>query len=434
MARKETVPAGQGPWEDTARAVAGELIRQPRPYTAARLGLVELVSCALVTRGLQAEADKLAEALAPVTRRADLPGIPGLAAALRTLSPKGRPPSVISEGLRHDAVEAAMRGALHALGWAEMEPWLAPWSPSGVVATPSRLLTDAELAEGWQTRRALVLALARRAREIEHAWDVFEQATGELPLSVVGIDGRSSRNARLLVPAPDVNGSPAPASPLPARSRHGNRVGRAMVAVTVERLSRAVRSPAPRDWTRGAVAVIAAVAEAVASPGRRKTVLVAAEGAPVPPMSWSPTTWWPVMDSWGSRDAALRAQVPTAWRLTGPELDALVWVLAVACARVGSASDCQGHEWQEHMVADTDPVWGVRLASAWELAQSVRSPQERSPWPSPLGSAFELSGVDWSDRATLPWGPEWVEEVGEAAMPAAAAGSPMDVDDDDVAV
>jgi hypothetical protein len=377
-----------------------------RPYSVTLAGGLDLVLHALRAHGLLREADRLVDAAQPLVDAANASGVPGLASAL--VSRSGRPTAAITGRLRCDELETALAAAFSTLGWHDMLPMLATWSP-----VASRAVADVVLPpDGQVARRELVVDLMRRAAEFEQAW--IRQGVGwDLP--VFPVDGRTLRASSRLVGLSYAGEVPGEGE-VPMSARHANRLGRAVGALALARLPIVLRGHAPEYVVVRALSVLGALAESLridtSDVGRRAAHVLRVRGAgvSVSDHGWTPLVWWPVLDSWGSTSKQVRALVPTAWKLPPADADVAVWAVAYATALVGMAADAPDRrlssaEWEQHVESTLDPVWGLRMDGVWDLFQTTRLVATRSPFPSGFGSPASFGRVDPLVPSSLPWLP-----------------------------
>lgn len=385
--------------------MARRVFNRSRPYTVARLGGLDLVLYSLYAHGLHAEADRLAVAAQPLADAADAGGIVPLAEALAAR--EGRPSRNITGRLRCDEMETALASAFTTLGWSDMLPMLATWSPSG-----ARAVEDVELtSDGVADRRSSLLALMRRAREFEAAW-VAAGAGWDIP--VVPVDGRTLKSASRSLGL-SLRGEVAAEGEVPMSARHANRLGRSLVALALSRIPAALTGHAPSEFLRLPLSILGAVAESLrrdASAQRRSDHVLRVRGAgvAVPDQGWTPVAWWPALDAWGSTSSQVQAMIPMSWGLSPVDADVTIWALAYATALIGTAADAPNRrmsamEWELHVESTLDPVWGIRMDGVWDLVQTPRLVAARAPFPSGYGSPCAFSRVDPADPSTLPWLP-----------------------------
>jgi hypothetical protein len=374
------------------------LFSKPRAYTTATLGGLELVLETLRSNGQLPACDALGEALVPLVDASGAQGVAGLPEALACA---GRPPRAVSEALRRDELEIALRNAFRALRWDDLVPCLSAWSPSGGSATDGVELRPAD-AVG---RRTVLLRLAERVVDFERAWDEVGQRWA---FGVPKLSAATVRAAARTLALP-VGGQVAESTVAAQTARYGNRIGR-QLAVTQMPSWRSALDCAyvPRSTLRQMMCVMGVVAEAVscqADPDRPATLRQVhfPVGAPVPPDAWHPFTWWPVLNAWGAPTKAGQSEVATAWRLPAAQMDALVWALSWSTAWVlAAAATPEGRlepeDWEDHVKGTLTYGRQLDMAGVWDLYQSTRAVPARVPWP--MGD-FGL--VDFADASTLPW-------------------------------
>lgn len=388
------------------RRVASRVFDKPRPYTTVCLGGLDLMLGVLRGAGRHVEADRLTTAAQPLVDSSGATGVLDLASTLGTRN--GKPSKTIAGAIRNDELESALANAFQVLGWEEFLPMLATWSPNANRAVDGVELPPAAVLD----RRELVLALARRVREIEAAWEATPEIWNIAPMPV---DGRTLKAASKVIGL-SVDGRPSSTSAVDMAARHSNRIGRAMAALALSKLPSAMNGHAPSATVRRAVAVLTAVAEAVTlrSPEAKLSshgLRVPSAGVPVVPNSWSPASWWPVLDAWGSQSRHVQDMIDTSWKLPAADADLAVWAVGYATALMGVCADLRpgrvtDRQWADHVVMTLDPIWALRVESVWDLFQSTRLASTRAPFPSSYGSVCAFSRVDFGDPQTLPWIPD----------------------------
>jgi hypothetical protein len=377
-----------------AHSVCRLLFSKPRAYTTATLGGLDLVLELLRANGHARQCNQLGEALVPLVDACGAQGVRGLPEALAT---PGRPARRVTDNLRTDAIEGALRSGFQALGWDDLLPCLSAWSPSANNAADVDL--DPVLAID---RRRTVLALAQRVQDFLAAWDASGQ---RWDVAVPAVSGRSARGAARTLAIPVAGlaevGSSAQAS------RYGNRVGRLLTLVSMAHLRQALAClHIPEDTLRQVFCAFAVVAEAVshdvdATGGKRLSIPV---GSPVRLADWLPVVWWPILDAWGAPTKAGQASLATSWRLAPSEMDPLVWMLSWATSWVLAAAEAPDRrldraEWEDYVITSVDYSKQPTMAGVWDLYQSTRAVPARVPFPGE--STFRL--VDFTNVATLPW-------------------------------
>lgn len=387
------------------RRVALRVFDKPRAYTTVSLGGLDLVLHTLRGRGLHVDADRLTTAAQPLVDATGARGVLDLAATLGKRN--GKPTKTIAGSIRSDELESALANAFHALGWEEFLPMLATWSPNA-----NRAVDGVELsADGAVARRDLILDLARRVREVEAAWEAVPETW---TVTTMPVDGRTLKAASKVIGL-SVDGTPSSTSAVDMTARHSNRIGRALAALALSKAPASLTNHAPAWLVRRALVVLTVVAEAVtlrSTEARLSShcLRVPPAGSPVVPNSWWSSSWWPVLDAWGSQSRHVQGMVKTSWRLPPADADVAVWAIGYATALVGTCADLRPgrvteRQWDDHVLMTLDPIWGLRVESVWDLFQSTRLTSTRAPFPSSYGSVCAFSRVDFGNPQTLPWIP-----------------------------
>jgi hypothetical protein len=299
---------------------------------------------------------------------------------------------------------------------------------------------DAASSEQRQERRQLVGLLLARVRELLTGWQELGRV-GQFkltPSEAPPVDGRVLVAAARAWRVSDLaRGAEAALPPVTAASaKHANRLGRTAAAVAASRLPTALRAPtscAPSVAVEEAFALLVAVAEAVSQPGivpgrpsdevvstvmRGELAFSVRLGAKVEVegLSASMSSWWSVLDAWGTTSRKVAGVLPTAWKLSAAEGDVVVWALCSAACRLALAtavsaesiglrpSTQEGASLWDKVVATRLPTWEAGAMSVWTLLQSTRGPSDRSVWPA---AVFATPG----DESSWPWAPT-VEEAG----------------------
>jgi hypothetical protein len=382
----------------TVHNVARLMFSKPRAYTTATLGGLELVLETLRSNNQHEAYEELAQVLVPLVDAAGAQGVAGLPEALACA---GRPPRAVSEALRRDELELALRGAFRALRWDDLVPCLSAWSTAGNSATDGVELNPADAV----SRRTVLLRLAERVVDFERAW---EQSGQRWSLGVPRLPGTTVKAAARTLGLP-VMGVVAESTVAAQTARYGNRISRQLAVTQMPAWSRALSCAyVPQATLRQMLCVMGVVAEAVScmadadkTASLRKIHIPV--GAPVPADAWHPYTWWPVLNAWGAPTKVGQAEVATAWRLPAAQMDPLVWAISWVTAWVlSAASTPEGRldpeDWKGHLMDTLTFGRQLDMAGVWDLYQSTRAVPARVPFPS---GDFRL--VDFANTATLPW-------------------------------
>jgi hypothetical protein len=386
----------------SVQTVMRRLFDNPRPFQVARSGALRLLMDVLTGTDHIDERERLHAALTPLLDASEAGSVSDLPAALAT---GGRPPRPVSAALCSDELETALAAAFRALGWTDLLPATAAWSPSGSSAATENLSGVDVVA-----RRSVLLALAARATRIEQDWINLDGGTVRGTDAFVDTRTRQAAARALGLP---VNGQ-AVLGEVPSSARYGNRMGRSVVAYTLSRLPQALKGDVPQEMLRRALAGVAAVAEAVRvaeydfdSAAKQRGLRIPDPASPVPVNAWSPMVWWPTLDAWGTSNKSRHDLVPTRWRLQPAEIDACLWLLLYAMCLVSFAAESQrpgGLSLADWMADGLDSRWASYADTVWGHVQTMRGLDARCPYPSMRWAGGEpLSEVDLTRPSSLPW-------------------------------